>query len=113
MAERASLPAGANEWAYVVGLGSASNPQFPLIADGFADLSRHAYSTNETARGGVWKGINAIVIFCDDSAKVIRCNPTTHTIPGSPNGADLFDTSGQPHWLNSKGPDGQHVLNPR
>jgi len=112
MAKHASLPAGANEWAYVVGLSDTSDSTFPLIANGFADLKRHAYSTTKSARGGVWKGQEAIVVFCDDSAKVMRCDPSTHTVPGSPSGADLFDTSGQPHWLNSKGPDGQHVLNP-
>ncbi len=99
--------------AYVVGLQDTFNAQFPLIADGFADLERHAYSTTEAARGGVWKGQQAIVVFCDGSAKLMKCDPSTLTVPGSPNRADLFDTSGQPNWMNSKGPDGQHVLNPQ
>ena len=107
------LPAGSNEWAYVVGLRDKSDSTFPLIANGFADLKRHAYTGNQSERGGVWKGRQAIVIFRDDSAKVMTCNPSTHAVPGSPNGADLFDTSGQTGWLNSTGTNGQNVLNPR
>jgi hypothetical protein len=113
MASGKSLPAGSNEWAYVAGLKETSDPKLPLIASGFADLKSHAYTTTETARGGVWKGVTAIVIFCDDSAKDFRCDPSTHKVPGSPNGADLFDTSGQPGWLNSPGVGRQNVLNPR
>lgn len=108
-----SLPAGSNEWAYVTGLDNTSDPRLPLIASGFADLKSHAYTTTETARGGVWKGRTAIVVFCDGSAKVIKCNPSTYVVPGSPNGADLFDTGGQPGWLNSPEVGRQNVLNPQ
>ena len=112
-AGESALPAGSNEWAYVVGLLDTSDTTFPLIADGFADLKSHAYTTDETARGGVWEGKYAIVIFRDDSAKVAKCDPSTHTVPGSPSGTDLFDASGQPGWLNGAGPDRQNVLNPQ
>lgn len=108
-----SLPAGSNEWAYVAGLKITSDTRLPLIASGFADLKSHSYTTTETARGGVWKGRDAIVINCDDSARFARCDRWTHKVPGSPNGADLFDTSGQPGWLNSPGVGRQNVLNPR
>jgi len=107
-----SLPAGSNEWAYVAGLRDTSDPRFPLIADGFADLHRHDYRTIETTRGGVWRGRSAIVVFADDSAQVIECDPWTHRVPGSPNGRDLFDTSGQAGWMSSTGTNGQTVLNP-
>lgn len=107
-----SLPAGSNEWAYVTGLRDTSNPDFPLIANGFANLKTHAYTTVPSALGGVLRGVDAIVIFCNDSGAVIKCTPTTHTIPGSPNGADLFDTSGQLGWLTSTGTNPQTVLNP-
>jgi len=108
-----SLPAGTNEWAYVAGLTGTSDSSFPLIADGFADIKTHAYTSDLTARGGVWEGVDAIVVFCDDSAKVMKCDPSTHRIPGSPNGADLFDTSGQRGWLNGPGGGPQTVLNPK
>jgi prepilin-type N-terminal cleavage/methylation domain-containing protein len=101
---------GQNEWAYVTGLYDTSNSTFPLIADGFATLASHSYTTDETKQGGIWKGNQAIVIFADDSAKVIKCNPTTYSVPGSPNGADLFDTSGQTGWLSAPA---NTVVNPQ
>jgi prepilin-type N-terminal cleavage/methylation domain-containing protein len=100
MSSTGAIATGQNEWAYVTGLYDTSNAAFPLIADGFASLSTHAYSTSETAKGGVWKGLNAIVVFADDSAKVMKCNPTSLQVPGSPNNTDLFDTTqGTNGWL--------------
>jgi hypothetical protein len=84
-----------------------------MIADGFADLKTHSYTTDQTARGGVWKGNQAIVIFTDDSAKILKCNPPRYTIPGSPNNTDLFDTTGQPGWLTTTGTNPQTILNPQ
>ncbi|MGA3169867.1 MAG: type II secretion system protein [Chthoniobacteraceae bacterium] len=100
MQEGGSLPAGTNEWAYVTGLYDTSNSTFPLIADGFNVVGSHTYSPNEVDKGGVWKGLQAIVVFCDDSAKVMKCNPE-YMVPGSPNGNDLFDDGGQPGWLGA------------
>jgi hypothetical protein len=96
-----------NEWAYITGLYDTSNASYPLIADGFTDASGHAYSSSETTTGGVWKGLNAVVVFCDDSAKVMKCN-TSLKVPGSPNGSDLFDDSGQAGWLSAT----NSVVNP-
>ena len=102
------LPTKANEWAFVTGLYDTSNSTWPLIADGFATVASHAYTNNETAPGGVWKGYQAIVVFCDDSAKVMKCNATNFTVPGSPNNSDLFDTGGQPGWMGTS----NTVVNP-
>jgi prepilin-type N-terminal cleavage/methylation domain-containing protein len=93
------LKAGYNEYAYVTGLYDTSNSTFPLLASGFASGSPGTYATAENTKGGVWKGQNAVVVFCDDSAKVMKC--TTGTQPqvnGGPNGS-LFDTTGQNGWL--------------
>ena len=94
MASGSGLVDGAknNEWAYIPGLYDTSSSTFPLIADGFASNTTHTYSSSQTLTGGVWKGNQAIVIFVDDSAKVIKCNGTL-TVPGSPAGSDLFDTN--------------------
>jgi prepilin-type N-terminal cleavage/methylation domain-containing protein len=96
MTAGSGLPSGQtppnNEWAYVPDLYDTSTSTFPLIADGFATLSSHTYATSQTATGGVWKGLQAVVVFVDDSAKVIKCN-SNQTVPGSPSGGDLFDTS--------------------
>jgi len=104
------LNKGANEWAYVVGLYDTSNSSFPLIANGFVSGGQqsHQYTNIETLPGGVWKGQQAIVVFCDDSAKVIRCN-TQYMVPGGPDNQDLFETSqAQAGWLSNT----QTVVNP-
>ncbi len=98
------LPTGQsnNEWAYVPDLYDTSTSTFPLIADGFASASGHTYSTSQTTPGGVWKGNQAIVVFVDDSAKVIKLNQSTLAVPGSPSGNDMFDTSqSSSGWLGS------------
>jgi prepilin-type N-terminal cleavage/methylation domain-containing protein len=114
----AGTPSNQCEWAYVTGLYDTSSASFPLLADGFASIaaSAHAYTTSETATGGVWKGQQAIVVFCDDSAKVAKLNPSTYVIPGGPPSTnDLFDTSGVSGFMSpptgSSG-GGQTVINP-
>jgi hypothetical protein len=105
------LPGKANEWAYVTGLFDTSNPSYPLIADGFVPGGT-TYSPNENDPGGVWKGQAAIVVFCDDSAKIIKCN-STYQVPGSPNGQNLFDTSGQSGaWMGGGSANTVTVVNP-
>jgi prepilin-type N-terminal cleavage/methylation domain-containing protein len=108
------LPANSNEWAYVTGLYDTSNSTYPLIADGFASASDHTYSQTETAKGGVWKGLQAIVVFCDDSARNMKTTGgVSPRVPGSPNGSDLFDNSGQSGWLAPyAGNSGNNVVNP-
>jgi prepilin-type N-terminal cleavage/methylation domain-containing protein len=94
-----ALTTGQNEWAYVLGLYDTSSATFPLIADGFATLANHTYTTSETAKGGVWKGQAAVVVFCDDSAKVIHLlGTTTINVPGGPGGTDMF--LGTNNWLD-------------
>jgi hypothetical protein len=98
----------------VTGLYDTSNTTFPLLADGFADASSHTYSPNETTKGGIWKGNQAIVVFCDDSAKVIKLN-TQYKVPGSPDNSDLFSTSESSQgWLAAptNGSSGNTVVNP-
>ncbi len=115
MNQGAALPAGTNEWAYVTGLYDTSNSSFPLVADGFNQVGSHAYTNNETQKGGVWKGLQAIVVFVDTSGRLMNTNHTTFIVPGSPNGNDLFDTSGQPGWMtqpSGAGGGGNTVVNP-
>jgi prepilin-type N-terminal cleavage/methylation domain-containing protein len=67
-----TLKSGENEWAYVLGLTDTSTPSVPLIADGFISggQTSHTYVTDQTKQGGVWKGVNAIVIRADSSGTV-------------------------------------------
>jgi hypothetical protein len=105
-ARNLTLAAGENEWAYVLGLNDTSNPSFPLIANGFTSpASSHTYSLNETERGGVWKGKNAIVVRGDTSGAVMKVDRSTKTIIG-PNGGeqdgDIFSTAnGSTGWLGT------------
>jgi prepilin-type N-terminal cleavage/methylation domain-containing protein len=105
MASGQGLPDGSslNEWAYVPDLYDTSTSTYPLIADGFAGTaSSHAYTATQTAPGGVWKGAQAIVVFVDDSAKVMKTQPSNLEIPGGADGTDLFETSQSGSgWLGS------------
>ena len=63
-------------YAFIMGLNDTSNPQFPLLADGFKDGATipWQYATDKTIKGGVWGGKKAIVVFVDGSAQVMRCD---------------------------------------
>ncbi len=98
-----TLKAGENHWAYVTNLGDTSNAAFPLIADGFESAQSHKYVVDESQKGGVWKGKNAIVIRADISGAVLRVKSTTLMVEG-PNGGqqdgDIFTTSNASNgWL--------------
>lgn len=110
-----TLASGENEWAYVLGLSDTSNPSVPLIADGFLDQSAHTYSKDSTAKGGVWKGANAIVIRADSSGTVEKVNQGDMTIHG-PNGTaggaqgDIFTINNATNgWLGTA----NTVVNPK
>jgi prepilin-type N-terminal cleavage/methylation domain-containing protein len=97
--------AGSNNFAYVLGLTEISNPSFPLIADAPATGGNTAvYSTDPTAKGGVWKGKKAVVVRCDMSGTVETCTITNATsIVKGPVGAasgpdDIFKNSAT--WLS-------------
>ena len=104
-----TLAVGQNEWAYVTEQSTSSNSGYPLIANAFnsGPPSSGIYINTPTSKGGVWKGQKAIVIFCDDSARVMSCNSTYHVPRTQPSGNDdLFDTTGP--WL----PSGTTIVNP-
>ncbi len=102
------LTTGENHFALVQGLGTTSPSTYPLIADGFSSESGHTYTDNESAKGGVWKGKKAIIIKADNSGVIEKLNKQ-FKVPGSPNGNDLFDNSGQQDWMGSD----NTVVNPK
>ncbi len=70
------LEAGSNNFAYVLGLNETDNGRYPLIADAPATGGTSAvYSTDPSAKGGVWKGKKAIVVRVDQSGAVETCVP--------------------------------------
>jgi prepilin-type N-terminal cleavage/methylation domain-containing protein len=108
-----TLKKGENEWACVVGLNDKSNPAMPLITSGFASAASHTYSKDPTQRGGVWKGLNAIVVHVDGSGSVAKVDPNSLMVIGS-NGdgmtGDIFTTANAANgWLTPSNP----VVNPR
>jgi prepilin-type N-terminal cleavage/methylation domain-containing protein len=105
--EGEKLKEGENHFAYVLNITTSSPSNWPLIADGFDQAGAHTYAKEEAKKGGVWKGKKAIVVHADNSASLEKVNNNLK-VPGSPNGNDLFDNSGQEGWL---GPD-SIVVNP-
>ncbi len=96
-----TLKVGENNFAYVNNLTDTSNPNYPLIADGFASTGTGVYTSDETAKGGVWKGKKAIVIRADLSGTVEKCNATFQVF-GKTNvagDADIFASTTT--WLSS------------
>jgi prepilin-type N-terminal cleavage/methylation domain-containing protein len=63
------LEAGENHWAYIAGLNSGSNSNWPLIADHTDGAG--TYSTKENTLGGTWLATKSAVIFTDGSARVV------------------------------------------
>jgi prepilin-type N-terminal cleavage/methylation domain-containing protein len=109
---QSTLAAGENNFAYVNNLTDTSNPSYPLVADGFtsgAADGNWAYTSDETAKGGVWKGKKAIVVRVDSSGTVETCN-TAYKVFGKTNvasDADIFQSTAT--WLGSS----QVPLNPQ
>ena len=69
-----TLKAGECGYEYVTALNDTSNPQFPLISDaGTATAEGDVLYTNvQSAKGGVWKGKKAIIIFVDGSGRAMN-----------------------------------------
>lgn len=108
-----TLASGENEWAYVLALNDSSNPAVPLLANGFNSANNHTYVQDQTQQGGVWKGLNAIIIRADSSGTVSKVNQTDFTIHGPNGGAaqgDIFTTAnGANGWLGAT----NIVVNPK
>jgi prepilin-type N-terminal cleavage/methylation domain-containing protein len=60
---------GESDWVYVRGLGDASNSQWPLLANAFTPGTT-TYGKDESQKGGVWKGSDAVVIWASGSAEI-------------------------------------------
>lgn len=112
-----ALKGGENNFAYVSGLNDTSSASWPLLADGFAgsdgEVTDPAYTNDVAAKGGIWKGLKAIVIRVDQSGEVMTLNSAykaTRPDPNSTSGAKkpLFRIDAADSWLS-----GAKVLNPK
>ena len=63
------VAAGENHWAYIDGLSSASNSNWPLIVDHTDGCGK--YTDQEGVLGGTWLGTRAVVINTDMSAHIV------------------------------------------
>ena len=112
-AAQSALPVGSklNHWAYVTGMSDTSNSTYPLITDDPATIaqSQVTWAAAQTAKGGVWKGKQTLVVHVDDSASTDQLNPTFEDMSG-PTGIDLFDTSGQKGWMTGSSGSGNNVV---
>jgi prepilin-type N-terminal cleavage/methylation domain-containing protein len=92
------LEASSNNFAYVLGLNETDNGRYPLVADGPATGATDAiYTTDASAKGGVWKGKKAVVVRVDMSGAIETCVPgASATAPiikgqtGTGTPADIF-----------------------
>jgi len=73
-----TLNAGENGYSYMTGLTDTSESTEPLIADGWI-TGGIVYSTDKTAKGGVWGGTKAVVAFVDGSGQVMKVNDVVNT----------------------------------
>jgi prepilin-type N-terminal cleavage/methylation domain-containing protein len=62
------IASGENHWAYIAGVNSSSNSNWPLIVD-HTDGTGH-YTNREELIGGTWKGTKGIVVNTDISAHI-------------------------------------------
>ena len=107
-----TLASGEVGYAYVANLNDTSNPQFPLICDGF-QIGTTTYPNDKTITGGVWGGTRAVVIFVDGSGRVMKCDGGVvgAQYPNRPGRAySLVDLTQAPleGWLSSA----NFILNP-
>ena len=107
-----TLKLGENHWAYFPGLTDVSNSALPLVADGFtAGGPDPQYTTDEAAKGGVWKGKVAVTVHIDQSAEKLKCvgtgaNCHPERVPGGNGVAKVNYFAGgtvanDPNWLRT------------
>ena len=78
-----TLKSGENVYGYMMGLSDASNPACPLVFDGTSDGvsgGSGTYATTPNAKGGVWSGTKAIVIYLDNHGAVENLDAQHHQV---------------------------------
>ncbi|SRR6266487_5167761 len=108
-----TLKAGECGYSYVAALNDTSNPQFPLLADGFKNAGVPNYATDKAIKGGVWGGQRACIIFVDGSGRVMTVDDKVNYTVNRPGGYgysmwDLTKAAPPDNWLSAS----NFVLNP-
>ena len=69
--EAKTVNKGQCDWNYIAGLSDASPGTWPLITTATKSATDLTYTNDKSAKGGVWDGTDAIVGFCDGSARPV------------------------------------------
>ncbi len=102
--EAQTVRKGQCDWMYVLGLFDASPGTYPLITTATAE-GKLTYASDKTVKGGVWGGTDAIVGFCDGSARPIPeremdlTNKSATFLKSPINGANML--IGTADWLGT------------
>ncbi|HEX8371424.1 MAG TPA: prepilin-type N-terminal cleavage/methylation domain-containing protein [Chthoniobacterales bacterium] len=72
---------GENEFAYIAGLSTTANSNWPLIVSGTDGAGK--YTVNEAEFGGTWGGTKQVVINVDASCSIVKTKGTgtNRTLP--------------------------------
>lgn len=95
---------GQCDWMYILGLSDASPGTWPLITTATA-AGALTYTNDKSVKGGVWGGTDAIVGFCDGSARAVsekemnQTSPTATFLKSPINGANML--IGTADWLGT------------
>ena len=95
---------GQCDWMYILGLSDASPGTWPLITTATAAAAL-TYTNDKSVKGGVWGGTDAIVGFCDGSARAVsekemnQTSPTATFLKSPINGANML--IGTADWLGT------------
>jgi prepilin-type N-terminal cleavage/methylation domain-containing protein len=109
-----TLASGEVGYAYVANLNDTSNPQFPILIDGYNLAAPTTYVADKTLTGGVWGGTRAAVFFVDGSGRVMKCDggaPGASFVqrPAFPYSiTDLTKAAAPDNWLGAT----NFILNP-
>ncbi len=103
LADSKVLGKGQNDWLYVAGMSDTTNGNWPLIATATKAAGDMTYTSDKNALGGVWEGTDAVIGYCDASAKPagqkdMDTSSSTATMVKSPiDGKNIF--IGTKDWL--------------
>ena len=75
------LKAGENEFAYIAGLSTTANSNWPLLVDGTDGTGK--YTDQESDLGGTWGGVKQVVVNVDGSCSIVKTKGTgaNRTLP--------------------------------
>ncbi len=102
------LEAGENHWAYLSGLQATDPLRLPIVMDGFVAGEPGAYTNDPSAKGGIWKGQMAVVVYLDGSARQEKLDRRTFRVRRpQPDGSGAIDPLAKENL-----PSGTTLLNP-